>query len=245
MTCQEFSRLTTEYLARALPEAQRAAYAAHAQSCAVCGAELAREEELDGLLRGVVTADTVAADRVNAAVRQRIGAEARVQRTRALQAMAAALVIGVAGWGAYAALHVPAVYAQAAGDHRREVVDGQRRVWVSDLREIQTLGSRLGLAAVPVETLAPAGHTFHHGRLCRLDGKLFLHLTYRSSESEISLFVQKPDTAPAALIGRDTVNGHSCWQRGDVAAVQTAEMQVLVTGTAEPAVIARYAAGRL
>jgi negative regulator of sigma E activity len=41
--------------------------------------------------------------------------------------------------------------------------------------------------------VAPAGYRLVEGKLCRLDGRLFLHLVYANGLANFSVFLRRPD----------------------------------------------------
>jgi hypothetical protein len=49
-------------------------------------------------------------------------------------------------------------------------------------------------------TLAPAGYRLEFGKLCRLDGRIFLHLVYTRDGREFSAYLRRPDAEPLAGI---------------------------------------------
>ena len=62
-------------------------------------------------------------------------------------------------------------------------------------------------------TTAPAaiaGYHMEHAKLCRLNGRIFLHVVYSDGSREFSLFLRQPDsqashnrsTSPAAAVNR-------------------------------------------
>jgi hypothetical protein len=85
--------------------------------------------------------------------------------------------------------------ADAARDHRVEVVEHQRRTWLTDAAAIDALAVRQGLSAPAAEAIAPAGYRLERGKLCRLGGRVFLHLVYSNGAREFSLYLR--DRAPS------------------------------------------------
>jgi hypothetical protein len=53
---------------------------------------------------------------------------------------------------------------------------------------------------------APVGYRLEHGKLCRLDGRPFLHLVYTDGANEVSVFLRQWDSEPSTGIARETVN---------------------------------------
>jgi anti-sigma factor RsiW len=113
------------------------------------------------------------------------------------------------------------LYADAALDHRQEVVEHQPRRWRTDPAEIEKLAARYQLR--DVASLAPSGYRLEHAKMCGLDGKPALHLVYTNGVQEISLFV-------LSQTGRD--RGISATGVGNVhlAAFQNDHVQLIATG---------------
>ncbi len=57
--------------------------------------------------------------------------------------------------------------------------------------------------------LAPAGYRPEHGKLCRLNGRVFLHLVYTDGAHEFSVFLRERDAGVLPGEPRDSVNGRS------------------------------------
>ncbi len=187
MNCQESTELSPLYLSGELDPARAAAFAAHLDGCADC----ARDLDLDTRLRQAVLAEPVNTAASDLHIRRAIGRQARLRRISILAGIAAMLVIGIVVYRA--ATRVAPLYAAAAQDHRREVIDHERRNWVSEPAQVSALASRLGIS----ET-APAsidGYRLEHAKLCRLNGRVFLHAVYSDGSREFSLFLRQPDSS--------------------------------------------------
>src|SRR5437588_6500056 len=63
-------------------------------------------------------------------------------------------------------------------DHRHEVVDGQVRRWLADASAIGKLAARQGIDAATIARLQSGGLHLDQGKLCRLDGRVYLHLVF-------------------------------------------------------------------
>lgn len=56
-------------------------------------------------------------------------------------------------------------------------------------------------------SLAPVGYRLEHGKLCRLDGRPFLHLVYTNGANEVSVFLRPwDDPEPSQGTAMETVN---------------------------------------
>jgi hypothetical protein len=106
--------------------------------------------------------------------------------------VAALVLAGVVGIWAFLSRTKP-VYAAAARDHRWEIVDGQPRKWITNRASIYALAARQGVSSSLIAAVAPPGYRLVEGKLCRLDGRIFLHLVYANGLANFSVFLRRPD----------------------------------------------------
>ncbi len=236
MNCQELTELSPLYLSGELDRARAAAFAAHLDACPDC----ARAVEFDTRLRQAVLAepldrkiDTEACD---LRIRGAIARQQRLRRIRMAAGLAATVLLGALLYRA--ATHATPVYAAAAQDHRREVADHERRNWVAQPDQMSALASRLGIS----ESLPAAidGYRLEHAKLCRLNGRIFLHAVYSDGSREFSLFLREPDSHASPV--RITSSGGE-----QVAAFETAHVTALIVAdrSSDAAEFARFAAAAL
>lgn len=220
MNCSDVVERSWSYLSGALNARESEEFAAHLEGCGAC----ARTLELDARLRGAILAEACDASAVEERVRERIGAGAGLRRFSIAAGAAAAIaaMLAAALFVYRDEVRVSPVYADAALDHRQEVVEHERRTWVSDADAIMALLARLGLADPAVAAFSPRGYRLEGARLCRLNGKVFLHLVYTDGPHEISVFVGQPDAAHAR--GPETASFGSEY----VAAFETSRVSGLV-----------------
>jgi anti-sigma factor RsiW len=237
MNCNDAIELSPLYLSGELDAARAAELAAHLDTCPDC----ARALELDARLRRAVLAEPVDAARTDLEVRRRIGQHQRWHRVSIAAGIAAMLAVGVVVYPRvyHVVTRDSAVYAAAAQDHRREVVDHERRTWISQPDQVDALAARQGISAPPPASIA--GFHLEHGKLCRLNGRIFLHLVYADASREFSVFLRQPDS-PDVSAGRVANVGNEC-----VAGFKTPRTAGLVvtTETRDAAEIARTAAAAL
>ena len=229
MTCSDVSNLTPLYLTGELDEIRVRRLNLHTRHCPECAREVAQQAALDARLRAVVMADQVDSQAVEARVLQRIGAE-KASRTRgwrwglAPAGIAAALVMGVLGYRATFSHEPPqtasGALAAAARDHRMEIVEQQPRRWRTDLTSLNELAAREGISTATISAIAPANYHFQEGKLCKLDGQIYLHLVYSDStgKQNFSLFLDRQkDTSGvtrivSAKLGAECVAGFKSGQ---------------------------------
>jgi anti-sigma factor RsiW len=195
MNCSDISALTPLHLSGELDAARMETFSAHLRNCPACRQALGQQTAFDELLRTSVLAQSVDDSPVNERVRERIRAERRAKRRWqvAVAAIAAALLMAILGYRLIS--RTKSVYAAAARDHRLEIVDRQPRKWVTDRASIEGLARRQGLPGSVVSAFVPAGYHLAQGKLCLLDGRVFLHLVYAGESGSFSLFLRRPDDA--------------------------------------------------
>jgi anti-sigma factor RsiW len=264
MSCSEVTELAPLYLSADLDRARSAAFEAHLKSCPECMREFERQARLDARLREAIVAEPLDTVNLDRRVRERIGAEAGKGarwplygvsgRPWALAAVAvvAAMLVAAAGYRVLLGSHVPRVYADAALDHKLEVTDHGPRQWLVDPTQIAALAETQGIAGSAPSGLAANGYRLERGKLCFLDGRIFLHLVYANGAAEFSVYLRQRGDEPLPGKVRETENGRTLHASspGDehIASFQTDSLTVVVV-TNQPADaalgMARFAASAL
>ncbi len=211
MNCREIEEFAPLYLSGEMEESQRLAFRAHLAQCRSCGVEMDLQIALDARLRDAGSMELPDARAIERSV------HGRIVRQRAWRFTSAAAVALFAAFLGYRALRPSRVYADAALDHRLEVIEHQPRRWRSDPAEIEKLAARYELS--DVSALAPAGYRLEHAKMCGLDGKPALHLVYTNGRQEISLFVR-------SQMGSD----RGVHATGAVASFDNDRMEIIATG---------------
>lgn len=193
MNCREIGELAPLYLSGEMGQSDRDLFRAHLAQCMSCASELERQAALDARVREALELPDAAL--VTRAVRGHI-ARKRIWRVAAVAA--AILIAFVASWE-LRPKPVARLYADAALDHRLEVMEHQPRRWRSDPAEIERLAARYQLH--DAAALAPEGYRLEHAKMCGIDGKPALHLVYTNGNREYSVFVRarSEDSVPAAV----------------------------------------------
>jgi anti-sigma factor RsiW len=222
MNCADLAMLAPLYLSGELDAARASAISAHLKMCAACAREIGQQRELDARLRGALLAEDPGTSVLVPGIRRRIAVAEAKRRvlTLALTAVSVVLLVGLLLYRSVGGPPAARVFADAARDHRREVVDRQIRKWRSAAGEIELLARQQGLPLNTIPVLASAGYRLDRARLCRLDGSVFLHLVYTDGAREMSVFLkpQKGDRAP--LRAQDVGQEH-------VVAVESGSMTVV------------------
>ena len=191
MNCAEVLNLAPLYLTGELEPGRADEVAAHIKGCASCAWELGQQKALDAVLRETVLAEELDSARVEGNVRLVIGGPAGRASARrwlfALAGLAAVLLLAVF------LMRARPVYAAAAKDHRLEIVELQPRKWSTDRASIAALAQRQGVSESDLDRIAAAGYHLAQGKLCFLDGKIFLHLVYANDAGRVSVFLRPAD----------------------------------------------------
>ncbi|MGD0956814.1 MAG: zf-HC2 domain-containing protein [Candidatus Acidiferrales bacterium] len=216
MNCSDIAELAPLFLSAELDRQRAAAFDAHLKSCPACMQELERQARLDAELREAVAWEPVDAGSVDRRVRERISAEAGGSARPAplhrrwviavIGAAAALLLVG-AGYRGLLGPRVARVYADAAMDHRLEVVQKAPRPWKVDPSDVAALAETQGVPmSVPVALSSGAYH-LERAKLCFLDGRMFLHLVYSDGTQEFSVYLRQRAAESLPGRARETDNG--------------------------------------
>jgi anti-sigma factor RsiW len=193
MNCREIEEIAPLYLSGELEEDRRALFRAHLAQCRSCAVEMDRQVAFDARVLDAVS-EMPDATAVGRAVRRRIVRE-RVLR---FAAVAAAVVFAAfLGYWALRPAPVSRLYADAALDHRLEVMEHQPRRWRTDPAEIDKLAARYELTNLAA--LAPEGYRLEHAKMCGIDGKPALHLVYTDGRREVSVYLRIRDGGEKGL----------------------------------------------
>jgi anti-sigma factor RsiW len=207
MNCSDITTLTPLYLAGELDSARADGFAAHLRGCPACRSELEQQTAFDEMLRASMAAESVDSSRVDRRVRASISAGHRTSRRRMIAAASFAAVLPLAaalGYWVMASSRAKPIDAAAARDHRMEIVDGQPRKWFTDDASIQGLTGRVGLPTSVVAAFTPLGYHLAQGKLCFLNGHVFLHLVYKGTSGNFSLFLRRSDDSASSGIRTNT-----------------------------------------
>ena len=193
MTCKDVVSLSPLYLSGELDPVRRAEFGSHLDACPSCARELKEQRYLDERLRAAMLEESVQTAEMDRHIREVIRRE-YIRRFSAAAGIAVALIAGVIS---YRALTLDSkVYSAAAADHRREVVEGQNRRWVSGNTAIEVLAAEQGVSASGIHAPETAGYRLQRAKLCRLNGVVFLHLVYANDVKECSIFLRRREPGP-------------------------------------------------
>lgn len=192
--------------------------------------------QLDRQLRAAIHSEPVDTSALDREIRRKVAEDVRrVRRGKWIAAagVAALLLLTVGGYRVFA--HRDAeLCSDAAVDHRREVVEQQKRVWAEDAPSIAALAARQRIA-LDTSSLAPAGYRLRRGKLCRIGGRVFLHLVYSDGAREFSLFVRdRPASSSLRLATLDSGSEH-------VAPVESSRYTALIVSDESPEAAQRIA----
>ena len=207
MNCDQISELAPLYLTKELDDEREAAFTAHLRGCPQCRQELAEQTAFDERLRAGVLAEPVDAAPLESRVRDAIHRDRPNWRIRARVAavVAAALLIAAVAYREMIPAQPDPLDAAAALDHHMEIVDRQPRPWLTDRAAIEELAVQQGLQSSVLSALAPAGYHVTQGKLCFLNGHIFLHLVFENESGNASLFLRRLETPATSDIHTDNL----------------------------------------
>ncbi len=216
MNCSDIHELAPLYVSGELDSASAAEFDAHLKNCPSCMHELEEQSRLDARLRQALLAEGTDVMRVNRRIRELMAAETlkptvvpparRSGRGFVVAASIAAMFLLMVGTYLLAPGRFSKVYADAAEDHQDEVIDHSPRNWYTDPAKILALEQYLGVSLNVPQELA-GGYHLEHGKICRLEGKLYLHLVYSDGTREFSLFLRPRDGQRLTGAVRGIANG--------------------------------------
>jgi anti-sigma factor RsiW len=160
----------------------------HLAGCSSCFGEVERQMGLDRELRDAVLSELVAAGETENRVRERIRREYWRRWALAGSGIAAATVMAFV---MFASSRNVGTLEATASDHIAEVIKGQPRKWLVGA-DINALAEHTGIQT-SIPDLSKNGYALDRARLCKLDGKTWLHLVYKGPIHEISLYLHPDD----------------------------------------------------
>ena len=195
MNCNDIQQFAALYISSELDLGRLAEFQAHLDACAACRAGIAGQIELDSRLRDELLAGTPDSSSLEASVRNAIARQPRIRFTpgRPVFAAIAAILLLAVGivWGTRLWLRPQPIQlcSDAGRDHLREIVRQEPRRWTPDRAGIDTLAQRVGVSTATITGFSARGYQLERGRLCRLDGHVFLHLVYSNGTRRFSMFL--------------------------------------------------------
>lgn len=212
MNCQEVRAALSMYSGGKLP----GALPAHLKACPSCSSEWEQWNAADARLRELLYEDPIDTASLDHRIRESIAPS-----PRKWIGIAATILLTVALF-AYRTWDKPdRDCVDAASDHHREVVDRQKRTWRFDTGEIQTLAAQQGIDLPGLRKLESTGQHLERAKLCRLDGRVFLHLVYTDGVHETSVFLHRKEGSPKAMRTADSGSQH-------VASLETSHLRAIV-----------------
>jgi hypothetical protein len=157
------------------------------------------DPELDQRLRAAILAEPMDTVALDARIRGQLD-RGPIRRGKWIAAagIAAILAIAVGGYVLLPNRGSAVMCSDAARDHRIEVVESGRRNWLMDAASIDALAAKRGLPGAGAEAIAPPGYRLERGKLCRLGGRVFLHLVYSDGAHEFSFYLR--DSVPSETL---------------------------------------------
>jgi anti-sigma factor RsiW len=268
MDCSQVAELTPLYLSGELDRPRAGAVDAHLRFCASCMAEIESQARLDARMREVIAGEHVDTSAVERWIRARTSPDPRSKvasispprpqpRSRrrwiaAATGIAAVLLLAALGYRGFLSSHVARVYADAARDHQREVVQEEPRRWLSDRASISALAQGQGVPASAPFALSSGSYHLERARLCFLAGRIYLHVVYTDGAREFSVYFHVRGPKPLPGSPHEIDNGRilhaSVFGAEEVASLQTKDLTVVVVSdrySGDALRVARLAAATL
>lgn len=268
MGCNEVAELAPLYLSGELDRERSGAIDAHLRSCPSCMRELESQAQLDARMREAIAGEHVDATAVERWIRARISTEPcskiawmsprrpapphRRPWVAAAATIAAVLLFAAVGYRGLVSPHVARVYADAAQDHRLEVVNQVPRSWLFDRAAISALAEGQGIAAAVPFALSSGPYRLERAKLCFLDGRIFLHGVYTDGTREFSVYFRVRGAEPLPGSPHEIDNGRilhtSTLGAEEVVSLQTKDLTVMVVSdrhSGDALQVARFAADAL
>jgi Putative zinc-finger len=246
MDCSQVAELTPLYLSGELDRERAGAIDAHLRFCASCMSAIESRARLDVRMREVIAGENVDVGAVERWIRARIPADPRDKvalipqprlRSRrkwiaTAMGVAAALLFAALSYRGLVGPRVARVYADAARDHPREVVEEAPRKWLSDRASISALAQGQGIAASVPFALSSGPYHIERARLCFLGARIYLHVVYTDGAREFSVYFHVRGSEPLPGSPREIDNGRilhtSIFDAEEVASFQTNDLIVVV-----------------
>lgn len=157
-----------------------------------------QDDHFDAQLRSAILAEHIDTNALDARILAELN-KSHIRRGKWIAAVGIAALLAIA-IGAYFVLpsRSGAVLCEdAARDHRIEVVEHARRTWITDSSAVDALAEKQGLSIVAAR-MAPQQYHLERGKLCRLGGRVFVHLVYSDGAHEFSLYLRNrvPGASP-------------------------------------------------
>lgn len=234
MNCNDVQQLAAIYISGELDQYRLAEFQAHLDSCTACRAGIAGQIDLDSRLRREILANTHDSSQLESRIRSAISREPRLRFTPGRRTMAAIAAMLLLAAGIVFAVRLwlrpqpTQLCSDAARDHVREIVREEPRRWTADRAGIDSMAQRVGVSTATITGFSAPGYQLERGRLCRLDGHVFLHLVYSNGARRFSMFLapagssRDPGLLTADLSGERIASVHSNRQRAVVVTEESA-----------------------
>lgn len=241
MNCSEILPQLPAYIDGDLNARAAAEFDAHLKTCDSCLQELERQAQADARVRDAVLSERIDVSNLDRVIRESLHAEplrsTRRQfesvRRRWLAATVAVVAILIAlGYHTLFGQRAAGVYAAAAADHRMEILEQQPRAWFTDTSQIEALAQSQGVPPAEVQSVASGAYHLDRGKLCWLDGRIFLHLAFSDGNRRFSLYLRPRDAGapPRGVQTLDKPGPLDSMRAGSehVAAFQTSNLAAIV-----------------
>jgi len=119
-------------------------------------------------------------------------------------------------------------YADAAADHRLEVIEHQTRAWLTDPEQIALLAKQQAILPAALDRITSGPYRLVRGKLCYLDRHVFLHLVFSDGTREFSLYLRPREVKARSEPVGEIANGKRLctadFERDHVAFVESSDV---------------------
>ena len=240
MNCQQVTELKSAYLCGELEGGDLRDLEAHLLRCHDCADMVAEERDVDECIRAAMLRQPPDTKALQGRV---LGAIRREKRRNVLIAgalIAAMLLLSVLSRSLWSTWRDSRLCEDAVRDHIAEIVRQGPRHWRFVGSEMESLAMRQGIQPSLLEALGSGKYRLDRAKLCRLDGRVFLHLVYRSNQDLVSVYLENSNEFGVAPHVANVSSGHQVTQsqrRGEYVASLSVKgiTAIVVSNTSEQA----------
>lgn len=236
MNCVRVTELRARYLCGQLDRDDTRDLEDHVLICRACADMLSEEREIDQCVRRAMLREQPDTAAIESRVRGAIRKQALRGRLLAVAAAAAVFVLlFVLNQPFDSATRGTLLCADAARDHFNEIVRLDPRHWRFTASEMHLLAVKQGLKPSLLDALASRGYQLERAKLCRLDGRVFLHAVYSNSQNRVSVYLRASASGRPPGQLKYALNGHPVFEtekRGEyIASIDVAGLTIIVVSS--------------
>jgi anti-sigma factor RsiW len=191
MICGDIEELAPLWHSGELDGARQAAFDAHVATCQECAGSLREQKAADAHLRKALASEHVDTRALDQQIMRQIARE-RFRRwvmTGTAVAAVAVAAVALASVNRRAPMN-PAIFADAARDHRTEIMEHRPRRWRTEPADIAAIETSQKISDVDVKAIEATGYHLRQAKICGLGGSPYVHLVYAKDGHEFSVYMK-------------------------------------------------------